>query len=359
MNPKVYIPKITGERQLNEREKAILRTIVHLFILNPAPVGSRMLSKYLESELNLSAATIRNIMSDLEEMQLIRHPHTSAGRVPTDKGYRLYVDSLMDVENLSEKEVKAVESTFIESQSDEILKNASKVLGLLSKCLGIVEIPHLQELVVHKIELVSLYSNRFLAVIALESNIVRTVTIEAEFELDTKFLENITNYINQRITGRKLSFIRENFNQLISDYNPTDSPLIRLFIDSVDKLFSSQYLSERILVAGTPKLLSYPEFESSEQVRTVIELVEKEDVIVHILEQQEDFEGIQVLIGKEINLPPPEGNLLDDYSFVLSKYQIGSVLGSIGLIGPKRMNYSRMFTLVNYVSGMISRHSPL
>lgn len=346
----MIIPKERAERELNEREKAILRTIIHLYILNAAPVGSRVLAKYLERDMRLSPATVRNVMAELEELEYISHPHTSAGRFPTDKGYRFYVDSLMDAENLNESEILAVRSKLVTGSPEEVLRDASRVLGMISRCLGLVEIPHLKDLVVRRIELICMSSTRMLAVIALDSDIVRTVSLESTFEMDYRHLEEISAFINERVSGRPLKYLRDNFREMLADSELADTPLIRLFIESVDKLFDNRPFSERIHIAGTQNLLQHPEFEDLDKVKGIIELVENEDVIIHLLDKYESFDkNIQVLIGREM-----ENDVLQDYSMVVSTYRMGSAAGSIGLIGPKRMNYSKMITLVGYVSRIIS-----
>jgi len=351
MSKNVYIPANAFPLELNEREQAILRSIIHLYLINAKPVGSRSLSKYLERELKLSPATIRNVMSDLEEKEYIKHPHTSAGRIPTDKGYRVYVDSLMTPQDLSEKDLETVKCSVETEASDTILKGATKVIGLISKYLGLAEIPHLYNLIVQKIELIQLSSNRLLVVIALESNIIRTVTLETEFDMHKDNLDEISIYINEKISAKKLGFIKENFSEMIKDFGSSDAPLVRLFIDSVDKIFQLYQEKDRIHIAGTQNLLYLPEFDDLERVRSVIELVENEDVIIHILDSKENQDSdINIMIGKEM-----QNELLEDYSFVSTKYFIGSAIGSIGLIGPKRMNYAKVIPLVQYVSEMITK----
>ncbi|MCX7736556.1 MAG: heat-inducible transcriptional repressor HrcA [Candidatus Kapabacteria bacterium] len=340
-------------RELNQREIDILRTIIHLYILNATPVGSRSLSKYLEGDYKLSPATIRNVMADLEEMELISHPHTSAGRVPTDKGYRFYVDSLMKREVLSQKEIEALRNSLNPNISEDILKDASKLLGMLSKYLSIVELPHITDLIVFKIELIYITSNRLLVVIALDSNIVRTVTLEVNFEVNEKNLDELSRFINEKISGKPLKYIRDNFKDIISDFNQVDAPLIRLFIDSIDKLFKNPYQSDRIHISGTQNLLKHPEFGDLEKVRSVIELIENEDIIIHIFDTYDTSDkSPQILIGKEI-----KNELFEDYSLIISNYKYGSATGSIGLIGPKRMNYSKITSLVQYVTDIISELS--
>ncbi|MFA6571044.1 MAG: heat-inducible transcriptional repressor HrcA [Bacteroidota bacterium] len=348
-NKNVFISPSSSDRELTEREKHILQAIIHLYILQASPIGSRILAKYLEKDLKLSPASIRNVMSDLEEMEFISHPHTSAGRVPTDKGYRFYVDSMNPFEDLSESELIQVKQELLVSPNETVLRDASKVLGMLSHYLGIVKIPHLTDLVVEKIELISLSSTRLLVVIALASNIVRTVTLEAEFEYNSHKLEEISGFINERVGGKQLKYLRENFPQMLSGSNISSMPLVRLFINSIDKIFNYPNIGDRIHIAGAPNLLNNPEFDDLKKVKGIIELLENEDVIVHLLDQYDDSgESLKVLIGKEMG-----NELFDDYSLIVSKYRIGSASGSIGLIGPKRMQYSRMMSLVYNVAKII------
>ncbi len=341
----------TGEPvELSEREKHILRTIIHLYLLNASPVGSRNLSKYLQNEMKLSPATIRNVMADLEERDLISHPHTSAGRIPTDKGYRIYVDNLMRIEHLTETELKNITMQLTETRADSVLKHASKLLGMISRYLSVIEIPQLSDFIVEKIEVIALYGNRILIVVALNSNIIRTVTLETEFEIDMKMLQDIATFVNERISGKKLSYLKQHFGGMMDEYLGKEAPLIRLFIDSFDKLFETNS-TERIHISGTQNLLAYPEFEDLGRVRGVVELIENEDIIIHLLDNKEyTKDGIKVLIGRELN-----NELLEDYSLIISNYEIGSATGSIGLIGPKRMNYSKMVSLVKYFSDLIPK----
>lgn len=289
-------------------------------------------------------------MADLEEMEYISHPHTSAGRVPTDKGYRVYVDLLMNLEKLAPKEKRKVEQELMKTSPEQVLKEAPKVLGMISHYLGLVELPNISDLIVQKIDLVLLSTNRLLVVIALNSNIIRTVTLEISFELDLKNIDDIVRYINEKISGKTLQYVRDNFTHLVKDINSEEVPLVRLFIDSVDKLFKEQNAKERIHIAGTQNLLYYPEFEDVEKARGVIELFHNEDIVIHILDKYETTDkDYKVLIGKEM-----ESEMLENYSLIVSNYKIGSTKGAIGLIGPRRMNYSKMVTLVQYVSEVIS-----
>lgn len=335
-------------RDLSDREREILMRIVRLYILKAAPIGSRALAKYLEGEISLSPASIRNVMADLEELEYISHPHTSAGRVPTDKGYRFYVDSLNEYSALNESEINSVRDNLQTTDPNTILRDASKVLGMLSRYLGVVKIPLIRECKVQRLEIIPLSSTRLLVVLALDSNVVRTVSIEAEFELDQKNISQISQYINERISGKPIGFIKENFREIICDFPDQNIPLVRLFTESLDNIFDEQK-DDRLLVAGTQNLLDLPEFENKEKIRSVIELIENHDIVIHLLDKFEVPGDIKVLIGSEMN-----DNILDDYSLVLGSYQFGSGIGTIGLIGPKRMNYPKMISIVKTVSTVLS-----
>jgi heat-inducible transcriptional repressor len=341
------------DRELNDREKSILRSIVQSYILTATPVGSRFLSKTSE-EFTLSPATIRNVMADLEEMQFISHPHISAGRVPTDKGYRCYVDTLMDVQVLPEQERHVVKEQLTALSQEQALKDASKILGALSHCLAIVELPQMSDIIIKRVHLLPLSSDRLLIAMELESNIVRTVTLETDLSVDSSALDQTAEFINSRISGKSIRFVREHLVEMMMEGVKGHHNLLRLFIDSVDTLLNPHALNdEKVHIAGAQHLLEYPEFDSPNQLRGVIELVENEDVIIHLLDQREEKidNSVQIVIGNEMK----EQRLIE-YSMVMGSYSMKGAYGSIGLIGPKRMNYAKMVSLVKYM-GQVLSHS--
>lgn len=341
-----------NDRQLNDREQEILARIVQLYVLKATPIGSRALAKFIENDMKLSPATLRNVMADLEELEYISHPHTSAGRVPTDKGYRFYVDSIKGFTSIPDYDFNQVKQNISGQDSESIYKDVSKVLGMLSKFIGLVKIPGIIDCSVQKIEIIPLSSTRIVVLIALDSNVVKTISLEANVDIDINLLGEVTRFLNDRISGRPLNFVRENFTEMIKEFDKKDTPIVRLFIDSLDKMFEQRSNYDRIVMAGTQNLLEYPEFEDVEKVRSVIELIENEDMIIHLLDQVEEPNGIKVLIGREL-----QNDILNDYSLVLTSYQMGSASGSIGLIGPKRMNYPRMISLVKAVADLLSKPS--
>jgi heat-inducible transcriptional repressor len=354
--------------ELSERERSILRAVVHHFILTANPVGSRTLSKHLVHELSLSAATIRNVMADLEEMGFIMQPHTSAGRVPTDKGYRFYVDSMNNIETLNENDRTAIERNISSAPVETILRDVSKILGSMSHYLGVVRLPSISDVIVRKIDAVQLSSDRLLVVVSLSADSVRTITLEARFDIDFSHLQAIVARMNERIAGRSIEFLRMQFSHVVQDIHTqehtTNSALVRLFVDAAPRLFSKQALpGDAFHISGTQYLLEHPEFDDTMRLRGIIELMESEEVIVHLLDAQAQESNplahrVNVLIGGEMSLTV-QSPLVQEYSLLTTKYRYAdSDGGVIGVIGPKRMNYGRMMSIVQHVAEVLSKRTP-
>jgi heat-inducible transcriptional repressor len=335
--------------ELTEREKTVLRCVVRDFIETAVPVGSRYISKRHEDELGLSAATIRNVLSDLEYLGYINHPHTSAGRVPTDLGYRFYLDWLMEKETLSEEEQKRIrENLQSAEEEEELFKQASKILSRVSQQLCVVTSPYLRRGIFDRLELVQISTTRLMVIISLKMGLVRTLMMEVPSEIPRERLEEITRFLNERLSGLTLDQIRESFAERVKDVSDETSGLIRLFIDSVDKLFVPGK-AERVHIAGTDVIVEHPEFENPKNFRSIIELISNEEIIIHVLEKNIQPEGVKVTIGHE-----NKDEKLRDYSVITGTYTVGTVQGTIGVIGPTRMQYARTIPLVDYVAKTIS-----
>lgn len=222
--------------ELTERERTILRYIIYNFIQTAKPVGSRYLAK--RYSLGLSPATIRNTMADLEYFGYIDHPHTSAGRIPTDKGYRVYVDSLMEVEQLTEEEKQEITHTLKTSaDTEEMLRESSRLLGKISNQLSIVSAPHLSSGVFEKLELITISSAKIMAVISIKFGLVKTIMMEVHSEIPREKLETISRILNERLSGLTLQQIRDTFADRVKDMTHEETGLIRLFINLKNKLF--------------------------------------------------------------------------------------------------------------------------
>ncbi|MCX8051222.1 MAG: heat-inducible transcriptional repressor HrcA [Chlorobi bacterium] len=340
-----------AELDLSEREQVILRAIVQAYVLRAAPIGSHTLARMLARTLRLSPATIRNVMADLEDRGYITHPHTSAGRIPTDKGYRLYVDYLMQQGRLSQREEQTLRANLASVSGELALRTASRILGELSHLLGVAQLPSLRDLVVRRVELVPLSSQRFAVVVDLDSDVVRTITLETDVELEPVQLQQLSQLLNERLSGRTLDFVRQNFALLMRDR--LSHPVLRVFADSIDVLFA-QHESQRVFIAGAQQLVQQPEFSSPERFRAVIELLENEEMIIHLLEGTSDTEpyGVQIKIGSELG-----DRQLNEYALIATRYRLGSASYAIGVVGPKRMNYAKMMTLVGEVASLLAHQN--
>lgn len=352
---------------LSDRERAILRAVVHHFILTANPVGSRTLSKHLVHELSLSAATIRNVMSDLEEMGFIVQPHTSAGRVPTDKGYRFYVDSMQNIETLNDYDRHAIEKNITSAPVETILRDVSKILGSMSHYLGVVRLPAMADVIVKKIDAVQLSSDRLLVVLSLGADNVRTITLEARFDIDFQHLHSIVTQMNERIAGRSIEFLRTQFADVMRDMHSASlqsGTLVRLFVDAAPRLFSKQAIpGDALHISGTQYLLDHPEFDDAIRLRGIIELMESEEVIVHLMDTQlsdqvGEVSKVNILIGGEMSTTV-QSPLMQEYSLLTTNYRYAEAVGGvIGVIGPKRMNYGRMMSIVQHVAYVLSQRVP-
>ncbi|MDQ7817713.1 MAG: heat-inducible transcriptional repressor HrcA [Melioribacteraceae bacterium] len=339
------------EYLLKEREKAILRFIIHQFILTANPVGSRNISK--KYDIGLSPASIRNIMADLEELGYLDHPHTSAGRVPTDRGYRFYVDSLMDPPNLGNefKSMVNVNLSQTPSETEDLLKITSTMLSNLTNQLALVSYPKFEQAVLERIQIVRLSSVRILVVVTVQSGLIRTITLEIDAEVNENNISTVQLFLNERLSGLKFSDIRSTLSERMKDFNSDLlRPIIRVFIDSVDKIFTD-ISSEKTIISGAKNILTQPEFENHEQFQSVIELIENKDVIIHILEKKiSDDVDLNIIIGKE-----NEDEKFSDYSVITKEYKVGDLKGTLGIMGPKRMDYSKIIAAVVYIAEQLTR----
>ncbi|MEO8513432.1 MAG: heat-inducible transcriptional repressor HrcA [Ignavibacteria bacterium] len=339
--------------ELSYREKVILRCIIEEFIHTANPIGSRYISK--SSEIKLSPATIRNVMSDLEELNYLTHTHTSGGRVPTDKGYRYFVNELMESEPLvqNEKDLLKAQIGEVEQGKDEIYKEVSKILGRLSKEISIVSQPYLSQGIFEKIELVNLSSTKLLVVVSIQSGLVRTLLFDIESGISRDKIERITGILNEKLSGLSLTEIRSTFLERIKDIQSDSQHIIKVFIDSIDKIFQDEKEGMTLYFGGTTEILSQPEFGDTQNYRNIIELTDEKNIVVHVLNNMPaDENGISISIGSE-----SKDEKLKNYSIISSEYNVGDVKGRIALIGPKRMNYSKMVSMLDFTSKIITERT--
>ena len=336
--------------ELTEREKSILRYVIHQYILTANPVGSRNISK--KYDVGYSPATIRNIMSDLEDTGLLGHPHTSAGRVPTDQGYRFYVDSLMGTPKLPITDRRAAKSKLNISNydTDNIIKATSTILSDITHQLACITYPQMSNSTLEKIQIIKLSTSRILVVVTVHSGLVKTITLELNSNVGQSDLTNIQRILNQRLSGIKFSEIRASISERFQNIYATQyKPIIRVFLESADMIFSED-TNHKTVVTGTKNILKQPEFEDLERFQSIIELVEDRDIIVHLFNDEGgDNNDVKVTIGSE-----NKEERFTSYSLVTKSYTVGSAVGSVGIVGPKRMEYSKVIATVEYIAELLS-----
>jgi heat-inducible transcriptional repressor len=339
--------------QLSHREKEILRYIVENFIRYAIPVGSREISK--KTDLNVSSATIRNVMSDLEEMDLLKTPHTSAGRIPTDKGLRIYVDYLMGKKSLTQSEAEFIKNQFDDLKhastgEEDIYKATSRILGKISKQLSIVTQPFLESGIFERLEMIQISSLKILVVLNIKSGFVRTILMEIDTGITRSKIEKITSVLNEKLGGLTLKEIRDTFSERIGGLRNEEPELYQIFINSIDRMFSEEEKGENLYISGTGEVLSQPEFDDPKNFKSIIELTENKNLVIHIFQSIHPPEGeVNITIGNE-----NEEKKLKDYSVICTTYNIGGIKGNLGIIGPRRINYSKMVSLLEYTSQLFS-----
>ncbi|MFN3597837.1 MAG: heat-inducible transcriptional repressor HrcA [Rubricoccaceae bacterium] len=347
-------PRASGEHPLSERERAVLRCVVQQFIQTAAPVGSRAIA----DSFDLSSASIRATMQTLEAAGYLGHPHTSAGRVPTEQGYRAYVDELMDVQGLSAREAALLRESVRRrlGDLDAVARETSRLLGRLASLLGVVLTPRLSVGVLERLEVVPIAAQRVLFVLALRGGLARTVMAEIDEAVVPEALDAVVQRLNERLAGLSLDEIRRTGAARVQDLAPDDATgVVRVVLRERAALFQEPAAAARAAVAGAQHLVAQPEFRSPDAVRDAVELAEREDELVLLLERPElaQVERTLILIGEEL----ARGEGPAAYSVVSAPYTVGDAVGAVALVGPTRMDYARAVALVEHVAALLSgRH---
>ncbi len=347
-------PALSGAHPLglSERERDVLGRIVQRFIQSANPIGS----KALADDFELSSASLRTTMRTLEEAGFLGHPHTSSGRVPTQEGYRFYVDELMDVRGLSSRDASLLRDTVNRRLGDleAVARDSSRLLGRLAQLLGVVLTPRLSTGVLDRLEVVPLSSHRVLFVLAIRGGFARTVQAEVEIPVSSDRLDRVVQRLNERLSGLTLDEIRQTGADRLQDLASGDQTgVVRVVLREAPDLFRDPAPERRASIGGAQHIVSQPEFSAPETVREVVELAESEDVVVHLLETPALVdpaapEKAVVLIGRETEHSSAA------YSIVAAPYRQGGARGAVAVIGPTRMDYPRAVALVEHVAGLLT-----
>lgn len=327
---------------LDERSKQILCAVIQCYINEPGPVGSRVVTK--KYSFGLSPATIRNIMSDLEEMGFLQQPHTSAGRVPTDSGYRFYVDTLTAEKRHSNKDLTSELYKKLETLRKDInslLDDASKMLSSLSHYIGVTMSPNADLTTLTKIELIKYRGDQLAVILFTDEGFIRNKVVSTDPEISQKDLNRIAEYINSEFAGYTLDEIRRSVLKEMTKDKVICDRLISEALRICRDVFSIS--PGNIYVYGLSEVLDLPDFCDINRIRELLKTIEDKHIIVKLLDKISDSEGTRVFIGSE--------NALDEmkkFSLVVSTYREGcKPMGVIGIIGPTRMNYLKAISIVD------------
>ena len=340
--------------QLSRRERRVLEAVIQTYVQTAEPAGSRTVSRLFG--LGVSPATIRNTMSDLEEKGFLFHPHTSAGRIPTNKAYRAYVDELLGspaIVATVERDRLAEALRESDSPIETILRRAAQSLGVLTQELGVAMGPRLTMSVLRRLDLVRVNSERLLMVLALEGGAVRTVFVEVAGSIAESALAEVTKVLNERLAGLTLEDIRTSLAIRLRDSIsvPDAQELLNIFVQEAETLFDEKLApgEERVVFGQASVLAEQPEFAAADRMRRLIELTEQPQALADALKKRGETSGISITIGTEHD----DANLRD-FTVVTAEYHAGSLAGIIGVIGPTRMPYEKVISLVNHTSQLLS-----
>lgn len=345
MNPE------TGEELLNERAQQLLKRLVEHYIRDGQPVGSRTLSR--DVGLTLSAATIRNVMADLESLGFVTSPHTSAGRIPTDKGYRFFVDTLLRYEPLDDARIAQIQSHLGEHVDNPkaLVAAASRMLSSVTRLAGVVTLPRQSHASLSQIEFIPLSDNRVLAVLVVNGREVQNRIVQLERRYSPDELRRASNYLNQELAGKELATIRDH---LVAQLKETREHLNELMLDAIRLAqqavdVPSTGARMEYVMAGETNLMDFAELSNVEKLRRLFDAFTQQRDILNLLDHSLKADGVQIFIGHESG-----HTILDDCSIVTAPYTLDQeVVGVLGVIGPTRMAYERVIPIVDITAKLL------
>ena len=334
---------------LNERAQHLFRVLVQRYIGSGQPVGSRTLSR--DSKLDLSPATVRNVMADLEDLGLLRSPHVSAGRVPTVQGYRFFVDSLLKVAPLDEGELEHLRTQLeIKGERVSLLDAATSLISDATHMAGIVTLPKQERLILRHVEFLALSAERVLVILVVNGSDVQNRVIHLGRPYSPALLQQVGNYLNEVCAGKDLLEVRESLLAELKEHRSSLDELMLTAIEMADKAFVKDGGDEEaLLVAGQTNLMGYGELADMEKLRHLFEAFREKTELLHVLDQCLRAEGLQIFIGEESGF-----EVLDGCSVIAAPYEHeDKVLGVLGVIGPTRMAYDRVIPIVDVTARLL------
>jgi heat-inducible transcriptional repressor len=329
---------------LSDRAQSLLKILVERYIAEGQPVGSRALSKF--SALELSPATIRNVMADLEEMGFVASPHTSAGRVPTPKGYRLFVDTMLTVRPMEELERQQLTERVVPDDPQRVVATASQLLSDLTHFAGVVVTPKRRGAMLRHLEFFRLAEQRVLLIIVASDGEVQNRVLVTDRPYSPAQLTQAANYINQNYAGLDVDVLHQRIRGEVEDLHRDIASLMKAAVEAGSEALSQG--REDVVISGGRNLLDIS--SDLQRLRGLFDLFETKTQLLDLLEKSQSAEGVRIFIGGESQLVP-----LDEFSIVTAPYEVdGRVVGTVGVIGPTRMAYERVIPIVDVTAKLVS-----
>ena len=338
-----------NEPPLNERALQLFKTLVERYIRDGEPVGSRTLSR--DSVLKLSPATVRNVMADLEECGLLRSPHTSAGRVPTNQGFRFFVDTLLRVEPLERAQVAMLEEQLRPDQNrGALMESASALLSDITHLAGVVMLPRHEHVTLRQVEFLSLSEDQVLVILVVNEREVQNRIIRTGRPYSQAELQQAANYLNGLCAGKDLVTVREEILSELRAARETMNAMMQAAVEMAEKALMTEPGAEEMVVAGQTNLMDSGELADMEKLRRLFEAFNEKRELLHLLDHSLNARGVQIFIGEESGF-----NVLDECSVITAPYgSDDEVLGVLGVIGPTRMAYDRVIPVVDITARLLS-----
>ena len=336
------------QQQLSDRARHLLRALIEKYISDGQPVGSRTLSR--AAGLELSPATVRNVMADLEEMGLVVSPHTSAGRVPTTRGIRFFVDSLVSLKRLEEREVEVLRSRLqVDGDGQALLKTVSRLLSDMTHMAGLVMIPRRARFALRHVEFLPLADQRILAILVVNEREVQNRVIQTERRYSESELQRAANYLNEHFVGQDILAVRD---RLIGELRETRDSMNHLMLTAIDvasAAFAPSDGGDDYVLSGQTQLMGIDELGNVEKLRHLFEAFQRKRQLLGLLDRCLQADGMHIFIGEEAGQ-----SVFEDCSVVTSTYAIdGQPVGVLGVIGPTRMDYERVIPLVDTTARLL------
>lgn len=334
---------------MDDRKSKVLQAIIEDYVATAEPVGSRTIAR--KYNLGVSPATIRNEMSDLEELGYLHQPHTSAGRIPSDRGYRYYVDCLMPEHQMTPAEQEAIRRTFERKmrEIDVLVRETARLLSETTRLTAVISGPQMEKATIQELRLVPLGTDKAVLIYITDTGFVENQVLEIPFELTMLELQHISDVLNEHLRGQRVEMLSRTALQSLSRELARYSALLEQTL-----LFLSQRIEPgertRFYLGGTTNMLDQPEFRDVTKLRGLLTVLEHEDIMADLLDVENETEGVTIQIGEEIRVRE-----LSECSVVSATYRLGDrVVGKMGVIGPKRMEYARVVSIMNAVTNVLT-----